>query len=276
MKTKLVFTLLLGCFLAMPVSAQLKGIGKKVNVGKLADAGKDAVKAATLSDEDVAELCRDYMAWMDTHNKISAPDSKYSLRLDSMVKNVQPVNGMKLNFKVYEVIDQNAFASGDGSVRVFAGLMDIMSNEEVMAVIGHEVGHLQNTDTKDAMRNAYKISAVKNAASAVSKTAGKFANSDFGAIATALQKASFSQKQETEADIYSITQFLPENGVTPLAMPTSLKRLSGDTEGQPQKSGVSNFINGALSSHPEMQKRIANAQAIAEKTIAEKETATQE
>jgi putative metalloprotease len=267
MKTKLVLTLLLGCFLAMPVSAQLKGIGKKVNVGKLAAAGGDALKAATLSDADVAELCSEYMEWMDAHNKISAPDSPYSLRLDSMVKNVQPVNGMKLNFKVYEVIDQNAFASGDGSVRVFAGLMDLMSNEEVMAVIGHEIGHLQNTDTKDAMRNAYKLSALKNAAGAVNKKAGKFADSDFGAIATALQEASFSQKQETEADIYSITQFLPENGVTPLAMPASLKRLAGDSEGQPQKSGVSNFIKGALSSHPEMQKRIANAQALAEQTI---------
>ena len=34
----------------------------------------------------------------------------------------------------------NAFACADGSVRVFSSLMDIMTDEELLGVIGHEVG----------------------------------------------------------------------------------------------------------------------------------------
>ena len=49
---------------------------------------------------------------------------------------------MKLNYKVYEVVDINAFACGDGSIRVFSALMDLMDDDELMAVIGHEIGHV--------------------------------------------------------------------------------------------------------------------------------------
>ena len=51
------------------------------------------------------------------------------------------VDGIPLNFKVYDVIDVNAFACPDGSVRVFSSLMDIMDDDELLGVIGHEIGH---------------------------------------------------------------------------------------------------------------------------------------
>lgn len=62
------------------------------------------------------------------------------------------MDGLKLNFGVYEVVDVNAFACGDGSVRICAGLMDVMTDEEVMAVVGHEIGHVVHTDSKDAVK----------------------------------------------------------------------------------------------------------------------------
>lgn len=39
--------------------------------------------------------------------------------------------------------------------------MDVMTDEEVMAVVGHEIGHVVHTDSKDAMKNAYLRSAVR-------------------------------------------------------------------------------------------------------------------
>jgi putative metalloprotease len=33
--------------------------------------------------------------------------------------------------------------------------MDIMTDNELLAVIGHEIGHVKNQDTKDAMKSAY-------------------------------------------------------------------------------------------------------------------------
>lgn len=101
------------------------------------------------------------MQWMDTHNPLTAADSEYGKRLEKLTGHIKEVDGLKVNFGVYEVVDVNAFACGDGSVRICAGLMDIMTDDEVMAVVGHEIGHVIHTDSKDAMKNAYLRSAVK-------------------------------------------------------------------------------------------------------------------
>ena len=134
--------------MGMTASAQF---GKKINLGKALQAGKDVVSAVTLSDADIANMSKEYMAWMDTHNPLTKPDTEYGKRLEKLTGHIKEVDGLKLNFGVYEVIDVNAFACGDGSVRICAGLMDVMTDEEVMAVVGHEIGHVVHTDSKDAM-----------------------------------------------------------------------------------------------------------------------------
>ena len=53
-------------------------------------------------------------------------------------------------------------------MRVYSALMDTMSDSELMAIIGHEIGHVARTDTKDALKNAYLRSAAQNAAGSVS------------------------------------------------------------------------------------------------------------
>ena len=63
--------------------------------------------------------------------------------------------------------------------------MDVMTDEEVMAVVGHEIGHVVHTDPKDAMKNAYLRSAVKNAAGASSDKVAKLTDSKLGAMAEA-------------------------------------------------------------------------------------------
>ena len=131
--------------MGMTASAQF---GKKINLGKALQAGKDVVSAVTLSDADIANMSKEYMAWMDTHNPLTKPDTEYGKRLEKLTGHIKEVDGLKLNFGVYEVIDVNAFACGDGSVRICAGLMDVMTDEEVMAVVGHEIGHVVHTDSK--------------------------------------------------------------------------------------------------------------------------------
>ena len=163
--------------------AQFKIGGKKINVGKVVQAGTDAAKAITLSDADIAAMSREYMQWMDTHNPLTKPDTEYGKRLEKLTGHIKEVDGLKVNFGVYEVVDVNAFACGDGSVRICAGLMDIMTDDEVMAVVGHEIGHVIHTDSKDAMKNAYIRSAVKNAAGIISEKLAQLTESQLGTIA---------------------------------------------------------------------------------------------
>lgn len=132
--------------------AQLKIGGKKLNTAKLLDAGKDVAKAVTLSDSDIAQLSREAVAWMDANNPVADETTEYGARLKRLTEGITEVDGLPLNFKVYKVADVNAFACGDGSIRVFSALMDLMDDDELMAIIGHEIGHVVHADTKHAMK----------------------------------------------------------------------------------------------------------------------------
>ena len=199
---------------------------KENQCSKVVQAGSDAAKAITLSDADIAAMSKEYMQWMDTHNPLTAADSEYGKRLEKLTGHIKEVDGLKVNFGVYEVVDVNAFACGDGSVRICAGLMDIMTDDEVMAVVGHEIGHVIHTDSKDAMKSAYLRSAVKNAAGAASSTVSKLTDSELGAMAEALAGAQYSQKQESEADDYGF-EFSIKHNIDPYAMYNALNKLLG-------------------------------------------------
>ena len=217
--------------MGMTASAQF---GKKINLGKALQAGKDVVSAVTLSDADIAKMSKEYMVWMDAHNPLTKPDTEYGKRLEKLTGHIKEVDGLKLNF----------------------GLMDVMTDEEVMAVVGHEIGHVVHTDSKDAMKNAYLRSAVKNAAGASSDKVAKLTDSELGAMAEALAGAQYSQKQESEADDYGV-EFCVKNGIDPYAMANSLTKLSELSKDAPQAS----YLQKMFSSHPDTMKRIERAKA---------------
>ena len=151
------------------VFAQFKIGSKKIDAGKLLNAGKDVAKAVTLNDEEVARLSRESVEWMDANNPVAADSTTYGARLKRLTEGITDADGLPLNFKVYLVTDVNAFAGGDGSIRVFAALMDLMDDDELMAIIGHEIGHVVHADTKHAMKNAYLASAARNAAGEIGR-----------------------------------------------------------------------------------------------------------
>lgn len=256
MKRQIVMAALLLLGMSMTVSAQF---GKKINLGKALQAGKDVVSAVTLSDADIANMSKEYMDWMDKHNPLTKPDTEYGKRLEKLTGHIKEVDGLKLNFGVYEVIDVNAFACGDGSVRICAGLMDVMTDEEVMAVVGHEIGHVINTDSKDAMKNAYLRSAVKNAAGAASNKVAKLTDSELGAMAEALAGAQYSQKQESAADDFGV-EFCVKNNIDPYAMSKALTKLSELSKDAAQPT----YLQKMFSSHPDTMKRIERAKAKAD------------
>jgi len=96
----------------------------------LVEAASDAVTALRMSDAEIAQLGAEAAAAYDDLNPILPDDHEYSVRLMQIVEGLDN-DGLNLNFKVYWVEDVNAFALPDGSVRVFAGLMDLMSDDEL-------------------------------------------------------------------------------------------------------------------------------------------------
>lgn len=261
MKKLLTFTAIM-FIAAFPGTAQKLGTKKLgPQATKLLQAGADVITAVTLSDSDIAKLSREAVEWMDANNQIADEDTEYGARLKRLTENITEVNGLPLNFKVYHVTDVNAFACGDGSIRVFSALMDIMDDDELMGIIGHEIGHVVNTDVKDAMKNAYLTSAALNAAGAASGSLAKLSDSQLGEMATAFTGAQFSQKQEHEADDYGF-KFAIEYGHSPYSMANSLLKLVELSNG-----AKASTVQQMFSSHPDSEKRAARMKEKADQYV---------
>ena len=232
---------------------------KVVDSNAALNAGAAAVQALTISDSQIKELCSQYMVESDGQNTILPADNSYTQRLDRIMAKFHNIGDLNLNYKVYQSNTVNAFASGDGSVRVYTGLMDVMNDDEVFAVIGHELGHLINKDVRDAYRAAYLVVAARYGIAAVNTTAGALSTGFLGDIGQQLASNAYSRKQETQADETAF-QFCIKNGVDPYAMYHALNVLVS-LEGN---SSSSSRIAELMSTHPNTSKGAAHIKEMAE------------
>ncbi len=225
------------------------------NPSSLASAAGKTMTAASITDEQVVALSRQTIANLDSQNAL-APSS-YSQRLARLMKGVTEINGMPLNFKVYKTDEINAFACGDGSVRVYSGLMDVMSDDELVAILGHELGHVSHQDTKRALKNAYLASAARDVVGSAGSV-GALAANLFGDLGEALVSAQFSQSQEFQADEHGF-QFAIDRGYGPNSMGNALQKLMSISD-----QGSSSVIAHMFASHPKTEKRIERVTKLAE------------
>ena len=239
MKKLLINSLLTIAFLvgANPANAQF-------NLKKAVGSATKAVQAFTLTDQQMADYVKESVDWMDKHNPVLPADDPYTQRLNKLVEGITDADGIPLNFKVYNVIDVNAFACPDGSVRVFAALMDIMDDDELIGIIGHEIGHVVKRHSKNAFKTELLTGAVKDAVASTGGKAAALTESQLGSLGESLINAKYSQKQEKEADDCGY-DFLVANGRNPWGMVKSFEKLQ-NLEG----STKSTTVQKMFSSHP--------------------------
>ena len=146
----------------------------------------------------------------------------------------------------------NAFACPDGSVRVFSSLMDIMDDDELMGIIGHEIGHVAKRHSKNAFKHELLTGALKDVIASTSNTAAALTESQLGALGSSLAGAKFSQKQENEADDCGY-DFLVANGRNPWGMVKAFEKFLDMEGGSSEKAS---YVSKMFSSHPETKARI--------------------
>lgn len=256
--------------LMLTVAAFSANAQSRVDWNKVGSAAAKGVQAFTISDAELIAYIQEYVDWVDANNPVcSVNDTDPGMRataerMERIAAKIpfKEINGRTLDIKALYVEDVNAFACANGSIRVFAGLMEIMTDDEILAVMGHEVGHIANEDTKDAFKQALLNSALKDAISSTGGTVAKLSDSQLGELGEALASAQFSQKQELEADDYGY-EFLKKCGVDPSNMASSLKvlkSLEGGTDGGSNSfaKALTSGVNQIFSSHPPTDKRIKN------------------
>jgi metalloprotease len=232
----------------------------QINFGEKAlGAVQKGVAAFTLSNADAAALSKEAVRKLDSANQVAPATDGYAIRLNRVFGKHVAGEGYTLNYKVYKLKEVNAFATADGSVRVYSGLMDIMDDNELLAVIGHEIGHVANNDSRDAMRAAYQKEALIDGASSQSAKISAVTDSQLGKIGSALIDSKHSRKQESEADLFSY-DFLKKNGYNVNAEESAFRILAKMSEGT-----EASFIDQMMSSHPDSKKRADDAKMRAEK-----------
>ena len=249
-------SLFLALFLAI---FGLSNANAQINLGEKAlGALQKGVAGFTFSDEDAAKLSKEAVDEMDKENTIAGPKDAYAVRLNKLFGKHKTENGLVLNYKVYKLKDINAFATADGSVRVFSGLMDIMDDNEILAVIGHEIGHVANHDSRDAVKAAYKKEALLDAVGSQSDKVAAITEGQIGNIGKALMNNSHSRQQETDADTYSY-DFMKRNGYNVNAVESAFNLLANMSSGS-----QADILTQMMASHPDPSARAATAKARAE------------
>lgn len=241
------------CLLAAAASASAQ-----FNLRKAAGALQKSVQAFTLSDAQMADYVKESVDWMDRNNPVLPEDNPYTQRLRRLTQGITQADGIPLNFKVYNVVDVNAFACPDGSVRVFAALMDLMDDDELMGVIGHEIGHVLKHHSKKAFKTELLTDALKDAIAATGGKAAALTESQLATLGQSLINAKYSQKQEKEADDCGY-DFLVANGRNPWGMVMSFEKLAGLESG-----AKASAVQKMFSSHPDTQARIKHMSQRAE------------
>lgn len=225
----------------------LESLGSADTLSNLAQAGGTAAKAAFLSDGEIKTLSDQSCAESDSKSQVADAKSAYTVRLNKVMERMPAsINGQPVNYKVYLAKDVNAWAMANGCIRVYSGLMDTMSDDELRGVLGHEEGHVALGHSKKAMQVAYSATAARQVAGAAGGIAATLSQSQLGDMTEKLINAQFSQSQESAADDYAFDlltrQKLPREGLV-----TAFEKLAQASPGQAS----------LFSSHPPSAERAA-------------------
>ncbi|MFV9473496.1 M48 family metallopeptidase [Advenella sp. RU8] len=213
-----------------------------MNTAGMFDAASSLFQAATINDAEIQALAVQSQVQLDQQNTVASADNSYTKRLNNITRNLRSYNGKPLDYKVYLNPEVNAFALPNGSIRVYSGLMDKMTDPELLFVIGHEIGHVMNGHSKSQARtNLLTLAARKAGVASGNSLIASLSGNEIGTLAHNLVNAQYSQTHELESDTYGL-KILQENNYDKSHAVSALRKLGGGG-------------GGFFSSHPDSAKR---------------------
>ena len=191
-----------------------------------------------MSEEDEIKLGKEAAEQVEQYMGFSggAELNAYVDRIGQRLVKHSSRSHLDYEFHVVDMKEPNAFALPGGFIYVSRGLLTIMNSEdELAAVLGHEIGHVAGRHA--AQRQAKSRGWIPlqilagiggAAASAVSPTLGGMV-AGAGQLPAALVLASYSRKQEKEADRLG-QQYIAAEGWDPAGLATTMDALTREQE----------------------------------------------
>lgn len=221
------------------------------SLGDLLGSAKKVAQAATVSDGQVVAYFAQMSDEMDRQNPVAPARNPYAVRLAKLTSGLSSYDGLALDIKAYLVKDVNAFAMGDGTVRVYAGLLDKFTDDEVRCVIGHEIGHVKLQHGQKRLKRALQQDAALSVAGTASSGVRRIASSELGGLIQNVLSAQHSQAAETASDDYALN-FMTANRYPQQACPAAMDKLAALGGG----GGI-----GLLRTHPDPAQRARRMRA---------------
>ncbi len=211
---------------------------------------------AMLSDEHLAKRSKTQFSQMKKSERLSGNASHKAMieRIGKRISRVAQVDlpGTEWEFVVFDKAEPNAFAMPGGKVGVNSGLITLANGneDEVAAVIGHEIAHVAFRHSNKRMSQAMGIAlggVVLNAAMRNKSTTDRvLATGAYGVGTTVGMALPFSRSQEREADHRGLF-YAARAGYDPRAAISFWKKMQGG-----KKRKMPEF----LSTHPNPGNRI--------------------
>jgi len=248
---------------ASPAAAQL---GKLKTLGDKAVNAKAKYDDYNVSDAEEKELGEQVSAQLRERFGVMQDEkvTKYVTLVGTVLAQASTRPKIDWKFIVLDTDGVNAFAAPGGFVHVTRGLLGLIKNEaELAGVLGHEVTHITERHTIEAIKQGKLVNMTGDAAGGGSDLRKQFIAQMAAAAFTKIFEGQFSQKDENESDRIG-TQIANKVGYAPSGIADVLKKIEA-------RNGSRADRNGMFASHPAIKERIANNEKL---IAAEKLSAT--
>ena len=240
---------------ATPARAQLGGLGKLKGI---ADKGVDAKqkfddynitdKEEKQLGEQVSTKLRDRFGVMQDEKV-----TKYVTLVGTLLAQNSKRPTLDWQFIVLDTDGVNAYAAPGGYVHITRGLLGLMKNEaELAGVLGHEVTHITEKHTVNAIKNQKSISIGADVAGGSSGSLrDQFIAKMAAAAFNKIFEGEFSRNDEDESDKIG-AQIANKVGYLPTGLADVLRKIDARNSGRDSRNG------GWFASHPDTADRLLN------------------
>jgi predicted Zn-dependent protease len=228
---------------ASPAFAQLGSLGKALDKAK---AVKETADSLTFTDQEEQQIGSDISAKLrDRYGVVQDPAvHKYVALVGTTLAKASTRPNLRWTFVVLDTDGVNAFAAPGGFIHVTRGALALIQNEAELAdVLGHEIGHVTQKHTINAIKKSNWVAT--GAQLSRNDVISQFADRAYAAVI----ENNFDRSDENESDRIGIT-LANKAGWAPTGLAAFLTRLADRNKDLKERSGV-------FASHPETKARLS-------------------
>ena len=238
---------------AAPAYAQLGGLGKIKGAADKAVNAKEKYDDYNITDKEERQLGEQVSLQLRNRFGVyqDARVTKYVALVGTVLAQASTRPTLDWQFIVLDTDGVNAYAAPGGIVHITRGLLGLMKNEgELAGVLGHEITHITEKHTVNAIKQQKGISIGADAAGSGGGLREQFIAKMAALAFNKVFEGQFSQKDENESDRIG-AQTASKVGYIPQGIADVLKKIQARNADRQDR-------NGMFASHPSIKERLEN------------------